>query len=68
MRIAHYVYIANSKFTSIKTIKNISRWYRHQGEEKGVVRREDINTTKRAFEGEKEEEEKFYINAILQYI
>lgn len=39
VRIAHYVYISNSKFTPIKTIKNISRWYRHQGEERGVVRK-----------------------------
>lgn len=68
VRIAHYVYIYNNKFTQIKTIKNISRWYRHQGEEKGVVRKEDINYTKRAFEGEKEEEEKFYLTSILKYI
>lgn len=53
VRLAHYVYIYNIKFTSIKTIKNISRWYRHQGEERGNVRKEDINKTKRAFEGEK---------------
>jgi hypothetical protein len=68
VRIAHYVYIWNSKFTPIKTIKNISRWYRHEGEEKGVVRKEDINRTKRAFEGEKEEEEYYYIRSILSYI
>lgn len=68
VRIAHYVYIYNSKFTTIKTIKNISRWYRHQGEERGIVRKEDINRTKRAFEGEKEEEEKFYLNSILKFI
>ena len=68
LRIAHYIYISNSKFTPIKTIKNISRWYRHEGQERGVVRREDINRTKRPFEGEKEEEEKFYIDSILNFI
>ena len=31
VRIAHYIYIYNSKFVPIKTIKNINRWYRHQG-------------------------------------
>lgn len=49
VRIAHYIYVYNNKFTPIKTIENISRWYRHQGEEKGVMRKEDINTTIRAF-------------------
>jgi hypothetical protein len=33
-----------------------------------VVRREDINFTKRAFEGEKEEEEYFYLMSILKYL
>ena len=55
LRIAHHIYISNSKFTPIKTIKNISRWYRHEGQERGNVRKEDINRTKRLFEGEKEE-------------
>ena len=68
VRIAHYIYIWNSRFIPIKPIKNISKWYRHEGEEKGIVRKEEINRTKRTFEGEKEEEEEYYIKSILSYI
>ncbi len=34
IRIAHYVYINNHKFTPIKKIKSISKWYKHENEEK----------------------------------
>jgi len=47
LRVAHYVYINNDKFTKIKRIKKISNWYKYEGREGPII--EDINRTKRPF-------------------
>lgn len=53
IRIAHHVYVDNNKFQEIKRIKRISQWYQNEDENfNGGY--EDINKTKRSFEGEKE--------------
>ena len=49
VRIAHHLYIDNDNFSPIKRIKKISRWYRNEDQERPYI--EDINRTKRAFEG-----------------
>lgn len=49
LRVAHYVYINNDKFTKIKRIKKISNWYKYQNREGLII--EEINKTKRPFEG-----------------
>lgn len=65
VRVAHHVFVNNEKFQPIKRIRKISSWYRNEDREILV---EDINKTKRVFEGEKEEEEERHLQSILDYI
>jgi hypothetical protein len=66
IRIAHNLYINTDKFDPVKRIKKILRWYRNEEAEGPII--EDINRTKRVFQGEKEEEEQKYLKSILTYI
>lgn len=66
VRIAHHLYVNNDFFSPIKRIKKISRWYRNEDAELPAV--ENINRTKRMFEGEKEEEEEKYLQSILIFL
>jgi hypothetical protein len=66
IRIAHHAYVNNEKFSPIKRIKKIKNWYKTYEQEGPIV--EDINKTKRVYEGEKEEEEKQYLKYIRDYI
>lgn len=70
IRVAHYVYVNNFKFTKIKRIQRISNWHSHQkhSEEAQNALQEEINRTARPFEGEKEEEEHFHLRSMLWYI
>lgn len=70
IRIAHYAHINNEQFLPIKRIIKISEWYGkqdHEGDKTAIVD-EEVNITKREFNGEKEDEEKRYLNSIMVYI
>lgn len=50
----------------MERIEKICRWYQNDEIEGPIT--EDINKTKRVFQGEKEEDEKIYLKNILVYI
>ena len=60
LRVAHYVYVNNEKFSPIKRIKKISQWYRSSkpietydryGQKQEIYPPENINKTKREYNG-----------------
>lgn len=54
IRIGHHAYVNNFKFSPIRRIRKIVKWYKFD-DEREISEVEDITKTKRVYEGEKEE-------------